>query len=325
MQTITAAREAMATRFELVLHGENPVALRAAAEEALQEIERLHRQLSLYSPSSEVSYINAHAAQRPVQVEPGLFRLLQMAQQITVQTNRAFDITIAPLIRCWGFMGGSGSLPSEEQIAEARARVGMEHVILDQKRFTVRFARDGMMIDLGSIGKGHALDVARETLLEAGITSALVHGGTSTVCGIGTPPGAPCWKVGIPRPPGSAPGGAGPDDAAAGAEVPPLAVVELKNEALSVSGVHGKCFKAGDKVYGHVLDPRTGFPAQGALLAAVALESAAETDAFSTALLLAGVHGHSEIARLREGMRTYVLETAPDGSAAIAAQGIRPL
>src|SRR5215217_1858136 len=121
METLTAACEAMATRFEVVLHGERSVALRAAAEEAFSEIRRIHAQLSLYSPSSEISSINAHARQRPVQVEPGLFALLQLAQRIHQETGGTFDITIAPLVRCWGFMGGTGLMPKAEDLARARA------------------------------------------------------------------------------------------------------------------------------------------------------------------------------------------------------------
>ena len=345
MQTLNAACNAMATRFEMVLHGENAIGLRAAADQAVQEIERLHAQLSLYLPSSEVSYINARAGRQAVQVEPRLFGLLQLAQRINHETGGAFDITIAPLVRCWGFMGGSGALPTPEQIAEARARVGMRHLVLDDKRFTIRFARPGMMIDLGSVGKGYALEVAMESLLEAGVQDALIHGGTSTVCAIGAPLEGEAWKVAIDAPPAGenreeqsgleegeseskskikskkySQGANAVDNCSA--EAPgqavqspdiaepkrPLAIVELKNEALSVSGVHGKCFRAHGKTYGHVIDPRTGAPAQGALLAAVVLPSAAETDAFSTALLLGGLVGHDQVSRLRENMRTMVVE-----------------
>lgn len=311
----------MATRFEIVLHGTNRVALRAAADEALHEIERLHAQLSFYSPTSEISFINCRASRQPVQVEPRLFALLKSAQRLHQETGGAFDITVAPLIRCWGFVGGTGNLPSDEQIAEARAQVGMGHVILDERRFTVRFDRPGMMIDLGSIGKGYALEAAAEILLEAGIERALLHGGTSTVYAIGSPPEADAWKIAIESPP----------PRKAKIELPespeptgrPLAVVELADTSLSVSGVHGKCFRVGETVYGHVLDPRTGRPAQGALLAAVVLPSAAETDALSTALLLAGVPGHQEVANLRPGMKTLVVDEEPQtGEWRTAAQGI---
>jgi thiamine biosynthesis lipoprotein len=98
----------MATRFEIVLHGENEVRLRAAAEEALDEIERLEAQLNLYQPTSEISHINARAAFELVRVEPSLFRLLQHARRLSQETEGAFDITVAPLMRCWGFMRGTG-------------------------------------------------------------------------------------------------------------------------------------------------------------------------------------------------------------------------
>lgn len=321
MEMLKAACNAMATRFELVLHGENPVALRAAADEAIHEIERLHAQLNLYSPSSEVSYINARAATQPVQVEPRLFALLLTARRIWEETGGAFDITVAPLIRCWGFMRGSGALPTEEALAEARELVGMQHVDLDERRFTVRYSRPGMMIDLGSIGKGYALEIAAETLVEAGVQNALIHGGTSTVCGIGAPPGEGGWKVAIEAHPAVLEGGNGTGEKETQR---PAAVVTLNGEALSVSAVHGKCFEADGKVYGHVIDPRTGIPAQGALLAAVGLKSATETDAFSTALLLGGVAEHDRIAGLRPEMRSLVFE--PGGTAGavkMASRGIR--
>src|SRR5439155_10277269 len=112
MPVLTLARLAMATRFEIVLHGDNPIALRAAGEEALAEIDRLEAQLSLYRPTSEIAHVNARAAREPVRVSPTLFALLQHAQKLHAETQGAFDITIAPLVRCWGFTGGMGRMPS---------------------------------------------------------------------------------------------------------------------------------------------------------------------------------------------------------------------
>lgn len=327
METLTAARNAMATRFEMVLHGDDPVRLRAAADQAFQEIERLHAQLSLYLPSSEISFINSRAFQQPVQVEPELFALLQLAQRIHEETGGTFDITIAPLIRAWGFMDGPGSLPSPAQVAEARAKVGMHHLVLNARDLTVRFERPGMMLDLGSIGKGFALDVAMQSLQEAGVPSALLHGGTSTVYALGAPPGMDAWNVAIDTPPATDTSQNAPVDQAARERSPrPLAVVTLRDEALSVSAVHGKFFHSGGKTYGHVMDPRTGAPTQGALLAAAALPSATETDAFSTALLVAGIAGHESISALRTEMRTFLLANDPDADTRIVVgKGIAPL
>src|SRR5262245_6003247 len=198
---VRLARHAMATRFEIVLHGEDEVALRAAGEEALGEIERLEAQLSLYRPSSEIAQVNARAAKEAVRVTPSLFSLLEHARKLHDETGGAFDITIAPLVRCWGFMGGTGRMPQDEEIAQARTRVGMNLVHLDAKEFTVRFAREGVMLDLGAIGKGYAVERAVEVLREAGVKSALLHGGTSTVYGLGRPPEAESWKIAIESPP----------------------------------------------------------------------------------------------------------------------------
>jgi thiamine biosynthesis lipoprotein len=292
----------MATRFELALHGHDPAALRAAGEEAVAEIERLEDQLSLYRPSSEIAGLNARAASGPVRVSPTLFALLQHAQQLHRETSGAFDITIAPLVRCWGFMGGSGQKPSPEKVAEARANVGMDFICLDLDKLTVRFSRPGVMLDLGAIGKGYAIERAAEVLRDAGVTSALLHGGTSTVYALGHPPGAEFWQVALDQPP-----------AALGAPPTPLPPVRLKDEAMSVSAIWGRSFQAEGKLFGHILDPRTGEPAQSAVLAAVVLPSATETDALSTALLLLGSNGHAQIANLRSGMRTFLMLGAKEG------------
>lgn len=294
MPAVALARHAMATRFEIVLHGDNPVALRAAGEEALNEIERLEAQLSLYRPASEISHLNARAAREAVKVSPALFALLQHAKRLHDETGGAFDITIAPLVRCWGFMDGDGRVPADAELAEARARTGLQLVRLNARDFTVQFERDGVMLDLGAIGKGYAVEQAAEILREAGVTRALLHGGTSTIHAIGSPPDADAWRVAI---------------AGANESIRPVA---LRDAALSVSAVWGKSFRAGEKTYGHVLDPRTGRPADGAVLAAVISASATETDALSTALLVVGAEGHDRIAQLRPGMKTVLTTGSAD-------------
>ena len=336
VQTVTVARHAMATRFEIVLHGRDAVRLRAAGEEALDEIERLDAQLSLYRPTSEIAHLNRAAAAGPVRVSPEVMRLLRHARQLSAETDGAFDITVAPLMRCWGFIGGTGKVPGKRALAAARARVGMNLVELNEREFTVRFAREGVMLDLGAIGKGYALERAALLLREAGVTSALLHGGTSTVCALGAPPGQRAWKVAIQHPLNAECGmrnaelevSAASRRLPAAGSAPPviprvLATVELRDEALSVSAVWGKAFVAKGQVLGHVLDPRTGAPAAGAVLAAVVLPSATETDALSTALLTVGTAGHRHIARLRAGMRTLVVGRGrKPGQFRVVSQGI---
>jgi thiamine biosynthesis lipoprotein len=317
MQTVTVACHAMATRFEVVLHGENPVALRAAGEEALAEVDRLESQLSLYRSTSEIAHLNSRAANEPVRVSPELFALLQQAQRLHAETSGAFDITIAPLVRCWGFMGCSGHLPYPKELTNAREMVGMGLLQLNAGDSTVRFAREGVMLDLGAIGKGYAIERAADLLREAGITSALLHGGTSTVYGLGHPPDAEAWTVAIHNPRHRQSEEAGPQ-----AAVPPhLGTVRLKDEAMSVSAPRGKSFEVDGKVFGHILDPRTGWPTTGTSLTAVVLPSATETDALSTALLTLGAAGHPQIARLRENIRTLIISEC-DGRFSVETTGI---
>ena len=318
----------MATRFEVALHGEDPVSLRAAAEEALDEVERLESRLSLFRPSSDISRVNAMAAVEPVRVEAQVFQLLLLAQQFHRETSGTFDITIAPLMRCWGLMGGMGRLPDKESIDAARAKVGMEHLILREDDLTVQFDQPGMMIDLGGIGKGFGLECAVEVLWEAGVTSALLHGGTSTIYALGSPPEADMWEVAIELPE------AGEvrkesvrvreEDSTQESESL-LTVVPMKDEAMSVSAVHGKSFSVEGTVYGHVLDPRIGRPVQGASLAAVVLKSATATDALSTALLTLGFSEYSRLSSGRPDMRYLLLDVAGSGNQKrFESRGINP-
>ncbi|HUV03900.1 MAG TPA: FAD:protein FMN transferase [Armatimonadota bacterium] len=291
--------DAMATRFELMLYGDDPIRLRAAGEEALAEVERLETQLSLYRPESELTWINSRGSRGPVKVEPRLFRLLQRCADITARTDGTFDVTITPLIRAWGFAGGPGEVPQPEQLDAARRVVGMRHVQLNAEDFTIRFDQPGIELDLGGVGKGYAIECAANLLRENGITSAFLHGGTSTASAIGTPPNQPAWRVAIRRPT--------EDDN-------PLEVVGLRDSSLSVSAVQGKLFSDGIKEYGHVIDPRTGMPVEGALAAAAIGPSPTDCDALSTALLVLGEPGLPMLAERFPGYSGVVAVQEPDGT-----------
>lgn len=334
MALLRLARHAMATRFELVLCGSDPVRLRAAGEEALNEIERLENQLSLFRPTSEIARLNARAAFEPVRVSPAVFGLLEHAGRLSRETEGAFDITIAPLMRCWGFQGGTGQVPRAEALTSAREAVGMHLVHLNPHELSVRFERKGVMLDLGAIGKGFAIERAIELVREAGVTSALLHGGTSTVYGLGCPPDAGSWKVEIPDPrranafqplaaPAAETGDRGSGSPPGTDAQAPFATVLLRDTALSVSAVWGKAFQSDGCTFGHILDPRTGEPARRAVLSAVVMDSATESDALSTALLTLGPAGHDRIAQLRPGMGTLVVGDTGSGLE-VRARGIAP-
>lgn len=306
--TIRLACDAMKTRFEFVLHGPNEVSLRAAGEEAIAEIHRIESALSLFQPGSEISAVNRDAATEPVRVTPEVYRLIEHAIVLSQLTQGAFDITVAPLLRVWGFHQGAGERPNPEELKAARACVGASLVELDPVHFRIGFKRPGIMLDLGSIGKGYALDRATEILQQAGIENALLHGGTSTAVGLGHPPDMPAWRIAIERP--NDPRAETTPDL----DPAPLAVVELKDTSLSVSAVWGKGFRANGRYYGHVIDPQTGEPVQKAWLAAIVLPSATESDALSTALLVRGREMLEAFRAGGPGLKCLVVEPRSDGS-----------
>ena len=269
----------MGTRFELVLGPGDPARLRAIGEEALAEIARLDDQLSVYRSSSEVSWINARAGAAAVRVEERLFRLIERCEELSRATDGAFDVTVGPLMRAWGFVNSSGRLPTEDDRCRAESSVGWQHVELNPIERTVRFRRPGMRIDFGAIGKGYAVDRAIEILQGHGVTSALLHGGTSSIHAIGAPVDADGWQIRWISPDGAE------------------RTFALRDRALSVSAVHGKAFEVEGRVFGHVMDPRTGSPTTAGRATVVTGPRSLECDAISTALLVLGSDGLGAVLR----------------------------
>ena len=302
MRSLHTSHIAMATEFELLVYGDRETYLQSVTEAVFEEIFHLEAQLSFYRPASDISDLNRRAAFGAVTVEPRLFQLLAKAKALSEATGGAFDPTVAPLMRCWGFVGASGSLPTAAAIEEARKVVGMHHVHLDAESFTVEFDREGVQIDLGAIGKGYAVECAIDLLREYEITAALLHGGTSTVYALGHPPDADAWTVAVQRPFDATPGHH-------------LTQFRLRDEALSVSAPHGKWFASEGRRYGHVIDPRSGVPVGRALLAALVTASATDSDALSTALLTLGAEGLPLIGSLLPDARALVA-AAPESAEA---------
>jgi FAD:protein FMN transferase len=307
---VLLACSAMATRFELVLHGDDPARLRAAGEQALEEIRRIEARLSFFRPTSDIGRVNAGAAAGPVPVGGETFALLRHAKELAQETNGAFDVTIAPLMRYWGFRGEPAPRGDPQELDAVRSHVGMHLVELNDADCTVRFRRPGVQIDLGAVGKGHAVDEGTRSLLEAGVENALLHGGTSSVRGIGRAPDGEEWKVAIDYP--GDPRG----------EHHPLAIATLRDRSLSVSAGWGRTATDGTRSYGHVLDPRSGAPAEGAQLAAVVTESAMDADALSTALLTLGFNGHTVLTSRRRDLAVLVVASEQDDRIAVAHRGM---
>jgi len=251
---LEASAEAMGSVYSVVLYDEDRNKMEAAADDAFGEARRLDALLSNYRPESEWSKINREAAEHPVAVSKELFDLLSASVEYSRTSEGAFDITVGPLMKVWGFYKGTGHLPQLGEVKHALAQLGYKSLILDASNHTIAFAKPGMDLDPGGVGKGYAVDKMVEILKKDGIQTALVSGGGSSIYGLGAPPDEPGWKIQIKNPYN---------------EFQHVADVTLKNESLSTSGSYEKFFVAEGKTWSHIMDPRTGFPARGTLSVSV--------------------------------------------------------
>lgn len=308
---VHVGREAMACEFEVVLNaGQHPQGTDVAVE-ALDLVDRLEAQLTVYRDTSEVSRLNQRAAAEAVAVEDRLFDLLRQAKSLSEETGGAFDITSGPLTKVWGFYRRQGKMPTPTDVEAALAKVGSQWLKLDDAERTLRFGQPGMEINLGAIGKGYAIDRAAGLLLTAGVSDFMIHGGNSSVLASGSrqldvtatkssagaasnenePIAEPAEAQPVTEPLSEAKTETGwtvalrhplrPDQR--------LAEFRLIDQALGTSGSGTQYFHHQGKRYGHILDPRTGWPADKVLSSTVIAPTAAEADALSTALYVLGL------------------------------------
>jgi len=301
----------MGSFFEVRLGANVPGAVELATR-ALDRIDELETQLTVYNDESEVSRLNASAHRGPVAVERGLFALLEQAVAIGRLTRGAYDVTAGALSLAWGFTRGPRRVPDAETLADARERTGSHHLTLDPDRLTVRFDRPGVVINLGSIGKGYAIDRASDVIRDHWWpTSALIHGGRSSLYALGSPPDdfGGRWPVAVRDP-------AAPET--------PLGTVHLRNRGMGTSGAAFQKFEAGGREYGHIIDPRTGEPpADGPSSVTVLAPTAAEADALSTAFYLLGPAASATILAGRPDVGAlFVTRPGPDAPSRVLAIGL---
>ncbi len=244
-----------------------------AVDAAFAEVQRLDEMLSNYKPESELSQINREAGDHAVPVTQEMFNLLAACVEYSRQSEGAFDITVGPLMKVWGFYKGTGRLPHRAEILGAMDRVGYQNIVLDAARRTVWFAKQGVELDPGGIGKGYAVDRMVDVLKQYGIQAALVSASGSSIYGLGAPPGEKGWKVEIRDPKN---------------EKKSVAEVYLKDDSMSTSGNYEKFFRAEGRIYSHIMDPRTGWPAQGVLSVSAITPRTLDSEAWTKPLFVNG-------------------------------------
>jgi len=320
--TLTLTRAAMACEFQIRLNASAEQNETSAAMAALDEIQAVEDRLSVYRPESWVMRLNRLAADEPIAIERDLFHLLELCGQLHSDTTGAFDITSGPLSRAWGFSRRAGRLPSDDERQAALAKVGWQNVLLDEDAQTIEFLQPGIDINFNSIGKGFALDCAARVLTEHGVADCLLHGGRSTLVARGGPAllnnasnqasdaQRAGWGVGVRHP-------LRPQQR--------LAECWLADAAFSTSGSATQCFVLAGKRYGHLLDPRTGWPAEGLHSVSVIAPTGAEADALSTAFYVMGYSAAARYCQTRTDVQAlFVLPGQKSGEVDLQGVNLDP-
>ena len=256
-----------------------------AADIAFKEIKRIENLLSYYKDDSEVSRLNKQGRLR---VSQEALYVINKAGEFWQATQGAFDVVVAPLMELWGFYHRDYRLPSDSEIKERLELIGFDKLEIDGS--IIEFGIEGMRIDLGAIAKGFAIDCAVKKLRLAGINSALLNAGGDIYC-LGNKQGIP-WRVAINPAParrGGVKAGRSPDFGG---------YLELEDKAVATSGDYEQFFFVNNIRYCHILNPKTGKPAESGIISvSVVAEDCLTADALATSIFVLGKERGRELAK----------------------------
>lgn len=253
--------------------------------------------LTNWTETSEVARINRTLDATPRPLHPDAAHVVDTALRIGVASGGAFDITVEPLVRTWGFLDGTPRIPDPAEIQAALARTGQHHLRWDATSRTLATDLPGLRIDLGGIAKGFAVDRVTQSLTDAGVEAALIDL-SGNMRGLGRPPGREAWTVGVRDP---------------ADRVPWFATLRLDGDAVATSADYEQFVAADGRRYGHILDPRTGWPAEGLAAVTVLAPTALEADAWATALFASGPEAARALAGARPGIHAILVHRATGG------------
>ncbi len=268
--TLREIHYVMGTLLDITLHHEAESEGKRVLRGCFQEARRLEEVFSTYDDGSDLSRLNRHAGLGSLEITGELWSALESSLCLGRKTAGALDITIGPLIDLWGAAGEHGARPSPASVAEALGRTGISKVsLLPDGRGELR--QPGMRLDLGGIGKGYTVDRLKGILVQGGVERAFINFGRSSLATLGSPPGREAWPVLLQDDDGE-----------------PVGVVHLRDQTLSASSSFGHSYETGETRYGHLIDPRDGFPLRHRALGVAVARTATEAEALTKALVILG-------------------------------------
>ncbi|MHC1682943.1 MAG: FAD:protein FMN transferase [Clostridiaceae bacterium] len=280
----------MGTIISQRVYGDNA---KIAAVKVEDEIKRLESLMSFFLDSSEVSKLNKAAGKHEVEISNEVLFVLNRAKYYSKLCDGSFDITIAPVARLWGIFTRNEKLPSKEEIDEALKLTGYKYLSINNDLGTSKLEKLGQCVDLGAIAKGYAADRAIDIYKQHGIESAFVNLGGNVMLLGNKPDGSP-WRVGIQNPlleRGKC-----------------LGAVNATNKTVVTSGDYVRYFEKDNKKYHHILDPRTGYPADSSLISTtIVSEKSIDADALSTAIFILGLEDGIKLIDNQKGIEAIFI------------------
>ncbi len=272
-------------------------------ESAFAEIKRIDKLMSDHKSDSEISELNRDGFKRAVTVSKPTYEVLQRSIEFSKPSGGAFDVTVGPLVDLWHSAGEVNSLPTDEELRQARSKVGYDKLILDANEESIRFAVDGMRVDLGGIAKGYALDKAIETIKKGGAIGGMIEIGGEVRC-FGSPPrGQNKWRIGLQD------ARVAEEDFGAGRI---MLVLEFTDAAVATSGDYRRYVMIGGKKYSHILDARTGYGCEGVPSVTVITQNAIDADALATAVSVMGAEKGLALIEEMPETEAILITSAPD-------------
>lgn len=248
------------------------------AKEAIKEVEnemqRLEALMNFYKDSSEIGTLNNYGFQKNIKLSREVFFIIKKAKYFSKISGGAFDISLAPVIKLWGVFTKNQRVPLEEEIKEKLSLVNYNNLILNESENTVKFSKENMKIDLGGIAKGYAADRAVQIYKQNNVSAAFINLGGNVMV-FGEKPDHSDWSVGVQEPFKSR------------GEI--IGVINVRDESVVTSGNYVRYFEDKGIKYHHIIDPRTGYPADSNLMSVtVVSQNSMECDALSTAAFVLG-------------------------------------
>lgn len=259
--------------FEMTVVAKDTTQANIYIDMAVEEVKRVENLISDWIPTTQISQVSKNSGIQPVKVDKEVYDLVERAIKVSQLTSGAFDISYASMDKIWKFDGSMKAMPTPEAIKQSVARIGYQKIVLDAKAQTIFLKEKGMKLGLGGIGQGYIADKIKDLLLSKGCTSGIVNvSGDINAWGYQTT-GKP-WTVAIVNPMNKS---------------KVFATFPLENSAVETSGSYEKYVVFDGKRYSHIIDPRTGYPAQGVVSVSVFAKQTEIADALATGIFVLGV------------------------------------